>query len=561
MPHLLAQPSFRTILALASFLVPVSPALAAAPSAGAILHQSAPSPVLPTVPGKGITVIPPAQQKLPANISVRVVKIVITGSRLIQTGKLEALLRPVIGKTVSLARLDAAVARITEAYHAAGYPLAYAYLPPQHIENGVVHVAVIEPRYDQVRITGKSRLRPFMMRRIVGVRPGQPVNQPLLDRGMLLLNQTPGLQVKGVLVPGAMPGTSTLELRPTDRPILSGLVTQSDYGNRDTGSYLTSTTLSANNPFGYGSALAVNGVVSDTGVFRVGGFSTTSPNLWRGIRVGLYGSSASYKIGHPFAALDELGRSSVLGADVNVPLLVAPSRVLNLRADLLNNWLATSTRSQGTTTQTDIPMARLGLSGAIADHLGGVTSAAISVGYGRLELAPGTVKAADSNGPKAAGGFWVSQLHLQRQQALPLGFSLLMAFSGQLSSKNLDSSQKFYLGGPYGVLSYPVGAGGGDEGYLLTVKLSHRIPLSRLPGRLSAAVLAETGTVWINHSPYGGAAGGQNQANENGAGVELDYTFAHWNLQAAFATQIGANSAVLTSTRRNEGLFNLAYSF
>ncbi len=554
------KPSLKAALALASFLAPVSALAAPPPTQGAILQQAAPAPALPVAPGRAITIPAPAQQNLPANVSLRVAGVRITGNSLIATETLEALLQPLIGQTVPLSTLDAAVARITAAYHAAGYPLAYAYLPPQRIAAGLVHVAVVEPRYDQIIVAGHSRLRPAMVRHTVGLAPGAPVAEARLDRGMLLLNQTPGVHVAGVLLPGATPGTTSLRLTPTDQPLLSGSVTQSDTGSRDTGSYLTSATLSANDPFGYGSALAMNGLLSDSGVFRAGGFTATSPDIWEGVRLGLYGSGTNYKLGDNFKALDQLGRASQLGADLTAPLLLAPSRLLTLRLDLFDNWLATSTRSVQSLSQTEIPMERLSLSGALADELGGVTSAALSLSHGRLELSPGIAKAVDAAGPRAAGGFWLSQLQLQRQQALPMGFSLLTMFSGQLSSKNLDSSQKFYIGGPYGVMSYPVGAGGGDEGYLLTARLAHRIPLAGLPGSFTAALLAQTGTVWVNHAPYAGA-GSQNMVNENGAGVELDYGWANWSLSASFATQLGANSAALTSTRRNQGWFSLTYAF
>ena len=553
-------PYLKAALALASFLAPASALASPPPSQGAILQQKAAPPRLPNVPGHAITIAPQPQQHLPANVSLHVVKITITGNRLIATEKLEALLRPVIGRTVPLSTLDAAVAQIASVYQKAGYPLAYAYLPPQRITDGVVHVVVVEPRYDQIIIAGHSRLNPAMVRHTVGITQGAPVAAAQLDRGMLLLNQTPGVRVAGVLVPGAAPGTTSLRLMSTDEPLLSGSITQSDYGSHDTGSYLTSAVLSANNPFGYGSALSINGLLSDTGVFRAGGFTATSPNIWNGVRLGLYGAATNYKLGGDFEALDQFGRASQLGADLTAPLLLAPGHVLTLRFDVLNNWLATSTRSLQISSQTDIPMERLGLSGAYADHFGGITSAALSVAYGRLELSPGAAKAVDAAGPKAAGGFWISQLQLQRQQALPMGFSLLASFSGQLSSKNLDSSQKFYIGGPYGVMSYPVGTGGGDEGYLLTAKLAHPIFVPYLPGQLSAALLAQSGTVWIDHSPYTGA-GDKNILNENGAGVELDYNVANWTLTAAFATQIGANASRLTSTRRNQGWFNLSYAF
>jgi hemolysin activation/secretion protein len=56
---------------------------------------------------------------------------------------------------------------------------------------------------------------------------------------------------------------------------------------------------------------------------------------------------------------------------------------------------------------------------------------------------------------------------------LPGGFTLYASFSGQRASKNLDSSEEFFLGGPNGVRAYPQGEGAGDEGWLSRLELRH----------------------------------------------------------------------------------------
>ena len=44
-----------------------------------------------------------------------------------------------------------------------------------------------------------------------------------------------------------------------------------------------------------------------------------------------------------------------------------------------------------------------------------------------------------------------------------------------MASKNLDSSQKFVLGGPQGVRAYPTGEASGDEGWLLNLEWRREI--------------------------------------------------------------------------------------
>ncbi|CAG4925166.1 unnamed protein product [Acidocella sp. C78] len=83
------------------------------------------------------------------------------------------------------------------AYHRAGYLLAFAYLPPQSIRRGVVRVDVVEPRYDAVTVAGVSRFRASQAVRVMGVRAGAAVRLSSLNRGLLLLNRTPGVRVEG----------------------------------------------------------------------------------------------------------------------------------------------------------------------------------------------------------------------------------------------------------------------------------------------------------------------------------------------------------------------------
>ena len=57
-----------------------------------------------------------------------------------------------------------------------------------------------------------------------------------------------------------------------------------------------------------------------------------------------------------------------------------------------------------------------------------------------------------------------------------LPFFLFSATAGQLADKNLDTAEKFYLGGPGGVRAYPQGEATGDQGYRLSGELRLLVP-------------------------------------------------------------------------------------
>lgn len=461
---------------------------------------------------------------------------------------------------MTLGTLQRYVDRISQAYHKRGYPVAYAYLPAQKIRNGVIRIDVIEPEYDRIAVTGHSRFRRGMTRRTVRVRPGEPVAIGPLRHGLLLLGKTPGVRVDGVLEPGSKPRTTTLKLERHDLPVVAATLSEDDYGNRYTGSFLTNATVAARDPFGFGSSLAINGILSGTGRMRSGGFEFTSPDAWNGLRVGVYGSASFYKLGGTFHRLDQVGRATQIGLDVSYPLILQPGRVLNIRFDALKDWLAQSTRSVAILSEQTISIERLTLYGSLAGPWDGTTSASLALSHGNLAIAPAVARAIDALGPKAAGGFVVAQAHIDRTQPLPLGFVLSLDASGQLSGQNLDSSQQFYLGGPYGVMSYPVGEGGGDEGYMLRTRLSHRLPAPRLPGHLTGALLAQTGTVWTHHTAYRDATGPE-RLTLTGLGAGLTY---HWHRIGATMTvsrRIGANGGPGISNGATQVWFRINLAF
>jgi hemolysin activation/secretion protein len=68
---------------------------------------------------------------------------------------------------------------------------------------------------------------------------------------------------------------------------------------------------------------------------------------------------------------------------------------------------------------------------------------------GRLTLQGEKLSRDVISGLNASGGFNKWNLDIARIQATPLtGLSLFGRYSGQQASKNLDSSEKFGLGGP-----------------------------------------------------------------------------------------------------------------
>jgi hemolysin activation/secretion protein len=552
-----------SLIAMASGLIvwPGNVAYAAPPSSGAIIQQTQ-LPAVPLSPPPAVLSFPaPNAQASQSNIKIPVSKLVIQGNQLLQTSKLHALVQPAEGQELTLGELRAYVDRITAAYKAAGYPLAYAYLPAQKVDQGVIKISIVEPNYDQIEVRGAKRLRKGTVLRTVGVRSGQPVAQAALDRGLLLLDQTPGVNVNGVLIPGAQPRTSSLKIDVHDQNLISGDVYTNNYGNRYTGAYLVGFDLSVNDPLGFGSSIGFNGMYAPGGHLQAAGFTINSPYIWNGLRAGVYGSYTNYRLGGSFKSLEQRGRANQLGADITYPIVLQPGRALSVRFDVLQSWLGQTTFSVGAFARQSITMERVSLSGVESDRFNGVTTASVAVTHGNVAIGDAQAKQADALGAKTARGYETVLIQIQRQQALPYGFSITPSVTAQLASKNLDSSQQIYLSGPYGVMGYPSGEGGGDDGYLGSVQLSHQVPLpARIQGRLDASLLAQTGTVWVNHNVYTGFTG-HNLLTETGAGGELTYNWNRWSGLLAYSFQVGPTNPSGITTHGGQAWFQIRYQF
>ena len=75
----------------------------------------------------------------------------------------------------------------------------------------------------------------------------------------------------------------------------------------------------------------------------------------------------------------------------------------------------------------------------------------------------------------AAGTYSKVNYSASRLQRLNDAWSLYANFAGQSANKNLDSSEKFALGG-MGVRAYPQGEASGDAGSLLNLEVRYNLP-------------------------------------------------------------------------------------
>lgn len=459
-----------------------------------------------------------------------------SGVTVFEEGELLALVSDALGKEATLADLDGMAEKITRHYREAGYPVARAHVPAQTVEGGIVHIAVVEGRYGDVRVDNNSALRDETWRRLLStLAPGSIIRQDALDRSLLILNDLPGVRVGSALQPGTEAGHSDLLVRIEDDVRWSGNVGVDNFGNHSTGSTRLQLAGGYNNPFGLGDRLYGSLMLTEGGGMKTGriGYAVTAGTLPLEIDTSV--AYVHYTLGGPLTLLDAKGETTTVDVTVRHPLVRTAGRTMHVTGGLSSR--NSQSEQLGETTTKAFFDVNAGLTG-VQFFDGSALSWAANATFGNLDIGPAAVKAADAAGPETQGSFTKLEGNIRYQRSLNARTRLGVSGRAQVAFKNLDDSEKFSLGGSGGVKAYPPGEAGGDSGLLAGVDVSH-VPAwtDGWLGTWSARAFLDVGTVKTNAKPWPGASdGGRTLA---GLGVGVNWTYEGYSVGFDYGCKLG----------------------
>ena len=416
-----------------------------------------------------------------------------------------------------------------------------AYLPQQDIVGGVVTIQIVEAVFGGADIKGETPKR-ISQGRILRIfdaqqKTGELLNTDKLDRALLLADDLPGVTVAGSLREGAKDRETLLDLKLGEEPLIVGEAALDNTGARSTGNNRVTANLNFNSPFKQGDLFGANAIHTEgSDYLRLDGNLPIGSNGWR---VGLNGSHLQYNlVASEFAALDAKGTSNTLGLESTFPII--RSRLKNLYLNISADNKSFNNQSSGaTTTSYRVNTVTLGFDGNLFDNLwgGGANSASLSLIDGRLNLNGSPNQSADASTTQSAGHYDKIRFAATRQQVITENVSFFGALSGQLAHKNLDSSEKFYLGGSGGVRAYPSNEGGGAEGKLLNLELRWRLPQG-----LNLVGFYDYGHITVNPNNNFAGATALNDYSLKGAGLSVAWQSGKGlNVKAVYAHRLGNN--------------------
>jgi hemolysin activation/secretion protein len=461
------------------------------------LEAPRPSPALPGAPSRPALNGAETQRFIVSTLK-------ISGNSAFPAETLLALVRDdVVGKTLTLADLQAAAAKITAHYRERGYLVARAYVPAQRIAaNGAeVEIAVIEGVLGEVKVENRSRLSDATAARFAEpLRPGLALSEENLERPILLLSDQ--TQVNPVLRPGAATGASDLALELAPSPLFAGQVALDNWGNRFTGSYRLTGQLDMRSALGLGETLGAQLTETFDGLTSVS-LRGALPLGGDGWRAGASYSATQYELGEDFAVLDASGTARSAGAFVSYPLVRRQRWNLNATLAAEGKDLEDRVGLTNTVTPRRTRAATASVAGDVRDPLAAdsVLVWSASLLSGDLSIDEPLVRAVDEATAMTQGEYHKYSFSLLYLQSFARDWSVYASFQAQGASKNLDSSEKFSLGGAQGVRAYPVGEAAGDEGALGTLELRYALP--RWGGAAPSLIaFADYGRSRINKEPF-----------------------------------------------------------
>ena len=390
---------------------------------------------------------------------------------------LQHILRQYADKDVSLSDLRSAVGEVTLYFRNNGYPAATAYLPPQDIKEGIVHIGIEPGRFGKITIDNESHVKNDVVERLTkGLRQGDIISGRDLESSVYNIIGLGGVKAGAIMRPGTEQGITDIVIKVEDGKRDSYILYAENHGSESAGRYRYGLSADWYELAGVGDHLSANVLISNKKQHNYGARYDLSVGR-SGTRIGVGFSSADYELGSGLSSLGATGRANTYSIFGTTPLWRTSTAGVNIGYGWDYRKMRDEMRSVGYSVEKHSNALHLGINGFqrsgktlvnydLTGYVGNLTG-----DEARIAGIPLTVE--------PEGHYNKAVLTASAVQAFNKEWDLLVKFQGQQAGTNLDSSEKIYLGGANAVRAYPQGEGSGDEGYQATAELRYH---TKVPG-------------------------------------------------------------------------------
>lgn len=468
----------------------------------------------------------------------------ISRAVLFPESELKNLLAEYVGKELSMSQLQDAATRISEHYRRNGY-FARALLPEQDVRDNIVEIVILESSLGGVGFTQPHPLRAKteMAEKLLLAQQqvGKPLRPDDVLRGLKLINETPGYTATATLQPGKNESETNLLIKLDDGPLFNGLAILDNQLVRSTGSYRLLGGVNLNNPSGWGDQVNVMGSWSDGSNFMRAAY--LFPLGFNGARMGINATRLNYSLGGSFASLQAKGNANLYGTTLSYPLMNTSTVNLDVGASFDGKYFINDANGSNTSDKS-LKSVTLSLTGDNVDSMGGGGQNRFGLSWvsGKADLAANPFDFnSDNSTSQVHGGFQKVTYNLNRLQKLNDSTGLFIGMTGQTATNNLDTAEKFSLGGPIAVRAYPIGEAAGDEGWLAVSELRYNYA-----DDTQFTAFVDTGGIRLHKMTWSGwnttNPGLRNSYALSGAGLGVNWARkSDFMLRGIFAVPLGNN--------------------
>lgn len=541
-------------LALALCAIPWSALAQQAPDAGRLLEQTRPAQPAPQS-ARPVVTPPQAAPALPADSTpVAVSRFVFEGNSALASEQLAELLKDQISPATPFGQLRAALSRINAAYAAQGYFLARAVIPRQDLASsgGVLRIQVLEGRLGKV--TGSANAEQMRIAQATlaaqGVNEGIALRLAPLERSLLLISERLQGQSSASLAPGAAQGSTDIALQtPAEQKRWAAQLSVDNAGNRYSGEVRALLDASLRDLGTLGDQIVLRSQFASGLHYASLGYSL--PIGHDGFKLDASASRLKYELCCQFAALQAEGSVNQWSLGARYPLILSSERSLQLEANYTRRHSIDQTFGATNADKTAIPRT-LALAWNDSSAFAGRV-----LQNGRLGFTAGKLTQKVAPNPNTPARYRKVKLDYSAIALLQANKQLLFKVTGQAGLTNLDSSEKFSLGGASGVRGWPAGEASGDSGAILSAEWRYQFmsnPRSNSAGKSTnssqnsgawvVSAFADAGqitqhkTLWPTALP----AGQPNSYTLSSIGVGLSYlSDRNWSISTQLARGLGNN--------------------
>lgn len=156
---------------------------------------------------------------------------------------------------VTVGMIETVADTITRYYRERGFILAKAYIPKQHVRDGVVTITLLLGHLGEVDVVNNRSYSDKRIKRVFKNLIAKPVTSNAIEESLYLINDLPGLSATGYFEAGSQVGDTKFNVNVSAEDRFSSNVRIDNHGSDKTGEFRAYTDFYLNNPIGIGDQL------------------------------------------------------------------------------------------------------------------------------------------------------------------------------------------------------------------------------------------------------------------------------------------------------------------